>query len=97
MSHDNQLKIKTLTTDIDMHKELLTQLVVHHNEVNEMWKQDSEHAKQLQSYFIKHWLLYKEELQAHFLYGNSKERFLASQYLLLLEQDGEKIINSLNI
>lgn len=68
----------------------------HYQEILEMWNQDREHATQLQSYFIKHWMNYKAELQYHFLYGDEKERWLASQYLQLLLQDGKKIIESLN-
>jgi hypothetical protein len=73
------------------------QLMAQHDEVYKMWQQDCEHAKQLQGYFIKHWLLYKEELQQHFLSSSVKERWFISQYLQLLQQDGEKIIESLNI
>ncbi|WP_394231963.1 hypothetical protein [Niallia oryzisoli] len=68
-----------------------------HVKVNEMWAQDCEHAKQLQGYFIKHWLRYKEELQEKFLTTNPQERWAATQYLQLLQQDGENIIESMNI
>lgn len=86
-----------------LHKEIVEAgkkrdlLMAHHNEVHEMWKQDCEHAKHLQGYFIKHWLLYKEELQQQFLASNAEERWFVSQYLQLLQQDGEKIIESLNV
>lgn len=65
--------------------------------VNEMWEKDLQHANQLQGYFMKHWLLYKEELQRQFLSENPEERWTAFQYLKLLQQDGENIIESMNI
>ncbi|MFK9093082.1 hypothetical protein [Bacillus salipaludis] len=68
----------------------------HYQKVYQLWNQDREHASQLQGYFIKYWMEYKEELQQHFHYGNAEERWLAAQYLQLLGQDGEKIIESLN-
>ena len=66
-------------------------------ELNTLWQQDCEHAKRLSTYFIKHWLLYKEELEQKFLHVSVEERWLVSQYLLLLQQDGENIIESMNI
>jgi GTPase SAR1 family protein len=92
----NDEKMQRLHKELAVYKEQQEQLEALNKEVYEMWNQDREHAAQLQGYFIKHWLLYKEELQQHFLYGDTKERWLATQYLHLLQQDGEKIIESLN-
>ncbi|MCQ6274809.1 hypothetical protein JMM81_07475 [Bacillus sp. V3B] len=90
-------KVEKLHKEIIVDKKKRDLLHTRYNEVHEMWKQDCEHAKQLQGYFIKHWLQYKEELQHYFLSGNAEERWFVSQYLQLLQQDGEKIIQSLNI
>ncbi len=49
------------------------------------------------AYLIKHWLLYKDELKQKFRYVSVEERWLVSQYLLFLQQDGEKMIESMNI
>lgn len=89
-------KIKKRNHELDEYQEIKNQLEEQHREIYEMWKQDREHAAELQRYFIKYWLQYKEELQHHFLHGNPEERFLAAQYLHLLQQDGEEIIESLN-
>ena len=72
-------------------------LIKQQKELNTWWKQDCEHAKNLPAYFIKHWLLYKEELEQTFLHVSVDERWLVLQYLLLLRLDGEKIIESMNI
>ena len=72
-------------------------LIKQQRELNTLWKQDCEHAKRLPAYFIKHWLLYKEELEQKFLHVSIEERWFVSQYLLLLQQDGEKIIEPMNI
>jgi hypothetical protein len=72
-------------------------LIKQQKELNTLWKQDCEHAKRLPAYFIKHWLLYKEELEQKFLHVSVEERWFVSQYLLLLQQDGEKIIEPMNI
>lgn len=90
------IKIKNLQVELDQNQKKKVELVRQSREIYEMWKQDCSHATQLQGYFIKHWLQYKEELQQYFLYGNPDERWLASQYLQLLLQDGKKIIDSLN-
>jgi len=92
----NDEKLKRLHKEIAKDEEIRDQLIEKHGEVYEKWKEDCEHAKHLQDYFIKHWLLYKEELQRHFLSGNVEERWFVTQYLQLLQQDGEKIIESLN-
>ncbi|EKN69095.1 hypothetical protein BABA_11716 [Neobacillus bataviensis LMG 21833] len=67
-----------------------------YQKVYQVWNQDREHIAQLQGYLIKYWLEYKEELQQHFRYGNAEERWLAGQYLQLLRQDGEEIIEALH-
>jgi hypothetical protein len=93
----NERKVNELRRAVDQDIGRLNDLVTHHSEVLKMWEQDCEHAKQLQGYFIKHWLLYKEELQRKLQYGTTEERWLALHYLLLLQQDDEKIIESLKI
>ena len=67
----------------------------HYQKVYQLWNQNREHVSQLQGYLIKYWLEYKEELQQHLQYGTAEDRWLAGQYLQLLRQDGEKIIESL--
>ncbi len=68
-----------------------------HSHVNRLWEQDYQHAKQLQRYFMKHWLLYKKKLQQQLLTDNPEECWAAFQYLQLLQQDGENIIETINI
>jgi hypothetical protein len=89
-------KIKRLHKEMIEDEKKRDQLLAYYDEVSEMWKQDCEHAKQLQGYFMKHWFLYKDELQQRFLSSNVEERWFVSQYLQILQQDGEKIIESLN-
>jgi hypothetical protein len=89
-------KVKNLQAELDQNQSQKEALVHQHREIYDMWKQDRAHARQLQGYFIKYWFQYKEELQQYFLYGNTDEQWLSSQYLQLLVQDGKKIIDSLN-
>ncbi|NHC41041.1 hypothetical protein G6549_13780 [Bacillus sp. MM2020_1] len=89
-------KINNLEKEIAKYQELKAELDAHYQEVYELWNQDREHASQLQGYFIKYWMEYKNELQQDLLYGQAEERWLAAHYLQLLQRDGEKIIESLN-
>jgi hypothetical protein len=91
-----QTNILKLKNDLQSHIDQREQLKVSYQEIYALWEQDRQHANNLQQYFVKYWLLYKEELNNHFLYGSSSERWFASQYLNLLRQDGQLIIESLN-
>lgn len=71
-------------------------LDAHYQKVYQLWNQKRELASKLQGYLIKWWMEYKGELQRHIQYGNAEERWLAVQYLQLLRQDGEEIIEALN-
>jgi len=89
--------VSTLQNELNEMEGKRNCLRIEYAKVDEMWERDCEHARQLPSYFIKHWLLYKEELQHQFLSENPQERWAAAQYLQLLQQDGENIIESMNI
>ncbi|MEH7159149.1 hypothetical protein [Neobacillus drentensis] len=89
-------KINNLEKEIAMYREQKAELDAHYQAVYELWNQDREHASQLQGYFIKYWMEYKNELQQDLLYGQAEERWLAAHYLQLLQRDGVKIIESLN-
>lgn len=91
----NERGINQLEEELALYQEIKANLDAHYQQVLELWEQDREHASKLQSYFIKHWLEYKNELQLHLHYGNTEERWFASQYLQLLHRDGAKIIESL--
>ncbi|WP_338453142.1 hypothetical protein R4Z09_15480 [Niallia oryzisoli] len=94
MKEENIAKLQMDLTKIEIERDYLRKEQV---KMNEMWEKDLQHANQLQGYFMKHWLLYKEELQRQFLSENPEERWAAFQYLKLLQQDGENIIESMNI
>ena len=79
------------------HQEKKELLIKQQEESDRLWKHDCEHAKNFFAYLIKHWLLYKDELKQKFLYVSVEERWFVSQYLLFLQQDGEKMIESMNI
>lgn len=87
----------TLQDEINKEVDIKQQLMTQREEAKRLWEQDCDHAKKLQTYFIEHWLLYKHELEELFLHGRLEERWLASQYLQLLQVDGTRIIESLNI
>ncbi|WP_042454314.1 hypothetical protein [Neobacillus dielmonensis] len=89
-------KRKKLEQELAEMEQLRAQHDVHSLEVYEQWNISKKHVSQLQGYFIKHWMEYMEELKQLLLKGNTQERWLASQYLGLLRQDGEKMIKSLN-
>ena len=93
MKEENRKKHEKLVAQYQREND---DLVAGYQKIYQEWNQDQAHASQLQSYFIKYWMDYKEELQQYFLYGNEDERWLASNYLQLLVQDGKKIIESLN-
>ncbi|KAA9024235.1 hypothetical protein [Niallia endozanthoxylica] len=89
--------ISQLQNELTEIEEKRDYLRTEYEKADEMWERDCDHARQLQGYFIKHWLLYKKELQHKFLSENPQERWIAAQYLQLLQQDGENIIESMNI
>ncbi|MBM7652609.1 hypothetical protein JOC76_002067 [Neobacillus cucumis] len=88
-------KINHLENQLATYQKEEAELKARYLKACQSWNQFREQASQLQGYLIKHWLEYKEELQKQFLYGDAQGRYLAAQYLQLLRQDGEKMIQSL--
>ncbi|SEN88861.1 50S ribosome-binding GTPase [Mesobacillus persicus] len=88
--------LNNMTLEIKKVKVQLAELNEEHIKLRQRWEEDCLHARQLQQYFIKHWLLYKERLQQKCLYGLPEEKWLALRYLQHLVKDGQLIINSLD-
>ncbi|WP_217265641.1 hypothetical protein [Exiguobacterium aurantiacum] len=59
------------------------------------WQKDQHHARTYKYYFIERFKSRKEELCKQAVYGDAKERYMAGIYLLMLEKDFEKIIETL--
>ncbi|WP_251552090.1 hypothetical protein [Neobacillus muris] len=85
-------KRKKLKEDLAVYEQRKAELEESYQKVYDSWKQYREHASQLVGHFIKHWMDYKNELEQFLHNGSTEERWLASKYLELLLQDGEKII-----
>ena len=89
-------KIRNLEKELAMYQKEKAGLDADYQKLYQSWNKHCEEITDLQGFFIKYWLEYKEELQQHFLYGHGQERYLAAQYLQLLIQDAEKLIEPLN-
>ncbi|WP_364280159.1 hypothetical protein [Peribacillus frigoritolerans] len=92
----HEYEIKKINRELEEAEEQLSDLKEAHKRLQDTWQADCSHARQLQQFFIKHWLLYKEQLEEKCLYGSPEEKWLALQYLQLLVKDGQFIINSID-
>lgn len=63
--------------------------------IQSSWKEERDHARTYMNYFVKHFNIRKEDLYRQAVNGNTKERYMAGIYLLLLERDFKHIIETL--
>ncbi|WP_215114244.1 hypothetical protein [Exiguobacterium sp. s70] len=65
------------------------------SKIQSSWQEERDHARTYMNYFVKHFNIRKEDLYRQAVNGNTKERYMAGIYLLLLERDFNHIIETL--
>lgn len=93
---EHELEMRKIDRNLKQAMVHLKQVNKEHASLEKTWQADCLHARQLQQYFIKHWLLYKEELEEKCYSEEPAEKWGAFQYLQILLKDGKTIIQSLD-